>query len=172
MTTYTATRAGAGKQPAASGWSQAVQTAWGTIEVSSNPAPADIFVMCKLPKGAVVLGGRALGERLGSGTSAGSISYTFNVGVDGTFKVPDGTSYGAATASNALGTFTGVDYAAVTGLRFESGLHMQLGGLLYTQGPFTLSEDQNAIITFQTSTTSFITGTLSLEVDYYMGVHV
>lgn len=177
MATFTATRAGSRVFSAGAGWAQDKKVAWGTIEITANPAPADIYQMCKIPKGAVIVGGRLLGERLGSGTSAGSISYTLNVGIDGTLKVTDATSYGTASTSNALGTIASIDYAAVVGVRGESGLDMPLGGLLYTTGPFTVTggaasaEEAFAIVTYQTSTTSFITGTMSLEVDYYIGSH-
>ena len=95
-----------------------------------------------------------------------------NIGFSGAFKdLVDRTSYGATTASQALGVSIPIDYseASVGSIKPESGLNMALGGLLYTLGPLRLTDEQWAQITFVGSATSFISGaSLSLEVEYYI----
>lgn len=170
MATTTATRAASGF-PAAGGVgnAQSKKIAWGSVDISTAPAATDILIMCKLPKGAIVVGGRLLGDRLSSGTSGGSSSLGVNIGVDGPITSRGGTSYlTTASVSNVLGTFGPLEGNAVTGVKPESGYNYALGGLLVSDGPFTTAAACNALITFSTSGTSFITGTLTLEVDYYV----
>ena len=182
MTTYLAPEAGPTRVPNAVGWAGEKKTVVGcipnlgasvsTAPVTTGPLVGDIYKMVKLPKGAVIIGGKVFGSRASSGTSNGSIGLAFNVGLSGAFKTSDGTSYGATTASQALGITMAVGYEAVAGGKGDSGMNMPLGGLLYTLGPLTLSEDQWATITITTSAVSFISAAaLSLEVEYYMGVH-
>ena len=71
----------------------------------------DIYLMCKLPKGAVVFGGRFRSSRLASGTSAGSTTLALNFGLNGAFTDALGVSYSAASASVAFGSGYGMDYA-------------------------------------------------------------
>jgi hypothetical protein len=170
MATTTATRAAAGF-PVAGGVGNAAskKIAWGSVDISSAPAAADILIMCKLPKGAIIVGGRLLGDRLASGTSGGSSSLGVNIGLDTTFTSRGGTSYATtASMSNVLGTFGPLEGNVVTGVKPESGYNYSLGGLLMSDGPLTLTGEGNALITISSSATSFITGTLTLEVDYYV----
>ncbi len=171
MTVFTASRGAATRQPAAEGSAQSKHTAWGTIEVTILPVAADIYQMCKLPKGAVLLGGRLLGNNLGSGTSFGSSSLTLNIGVDCAVTLPNGTTVSTASTSTALGVLTPEGTAQPW--KTETGYNQPLGGLLITDGPFTLSDNATAQMAVATviASGSFTTGTLTLEVDYYMGTH-
>lgn len=182
MTTFTASKANIGKQAVSVGWADGAKKGVSCIPqvdasalppmapVTTGPLIGDVYRMLKLPKGAVVTGGRLLGSRMASGTSAGSTCLGFNIGFDGAFKTQDGTQYGATTASNALGAIL-VDYAAVVGVKSESGLDMALGGLLYTEGPLEITADEvTVILTTTSSAGSFVSGAaLTLDLDYYMG---
>jgi hypothetical protein len=166
-TTYTATRAAStfpAYQPVGSG---SKNTAWGTIELTVNPAPADVFQMCKLPKGAVIIGGRVKGDKLDS-TGAGSACMTVNIGVNKALTTPDGTTVTAASTSNALGAAWafGSDFSAVLGYKPESGRNLPLGGLLLSHGPLTTTEECLGTVTIITSAGGLTTGTLTMEVDY------
>lgn len=174
MTTYTATRAGTLKPIAASGWAQQKQTAYGTIEVTTIPAATDIITMCKLPKGAVVIGGRLWGDKLASGATSASESMQIAIGIDAAATLADGTAAGAASMVNSLFTTNILSGIAVSVLKVETGYNMPLGGLLITSGPFRCEGDANVNIVIQASAGagSFISGTLSLAVDYVMGQHV
>ena len=81
MTTYKTTRAGADYQafkPTGGGYravavgSVVLGADLGTTPETTGPLNGDIYHMCKLPKGAVVFGGRFKGSRIASGTSAGN----------------------------------------------------------------------------------------------------
>jgi hypothetical protein len=172
MATNVANRSGTQRQAAASGLAQSKLTAWGTIEVSTSPAPADIFQMCKLPKGALIVGGRLMGDKLDS-TGSGTACLTINIGVDKAVTTPTGTSVSSASTSNALGASwaLGPDAAAVTGYKPETGRNIPLGGLLISDGPLLTSDECNATVTVITSAQGLTTGTLTLFVDYYMSQH-
>jgi hypothetical protein len=173
MAVNVATRGANTRQSAAVGLSQSKYTAWGTIEVTSNPAPADTFVMCKLPKGAMIVGGRLMGDKLDS-TGSGSACLTINIGVDKAITLlGTGTAVTSSSTSNALGASwaLGPDAAAVTGYKPETGRNQPLGGLLITDGPFVTSDECNAYIIVGTSAAGITTGTLTLFVDYYMSTH-
>ena len=147
----------------------------GTTSLTSGPLSGDIYRFVRLPAGAVIVGGRVFASRFGSGTSAASVTAQLNIGLSGAFKdLIDGTSYGATTASQAMGASVPIDFAeaSVGSIKSESGLNQQLGGLLYSLGPLRLTEECFAQITFVGSVTSFISGAaISLEVDYYMAAH-
>lgn len=172
MTINTATRAGKGTPSAAVGWGQELKRAWGTIEVTANPAPLDTFVMCKLPKGALIMGGALLGDKLDS-TGSGSACLTINIGVDKAVTAADGTAVTAASTSTALASAwaIGPDAAAVTGYKPDTGRNLPLGSLLLTNGPLLTSDECNVIVTAVTSAAGLTTGTLTIYVDYNMSQH-
>jgi hypothetical protein len=182
MATYTVKSA---LKPANSvGWSGQRMTAWGTViladtrstaTTTTGPQSGDIYRLVRLPQGAVVVGGHLYASRFASGTSAASTTCQLNIGFSGAFKdTVDGTSWGATTASQALGALVPVDFseASVGSIKGESGLNFALGGLLYSVGPLKLSEECWAQVKFSGSATSFISGSaITLGIDYYMGVH-
>ena len=170
MTINTATRAGTNFVPVTLGWAQDLKRAWGTIEVTSNPTIGDTFVMCKLPKGALIMGGALKGDKLDS-TGSGSALMSVNIGLDKAVTCADGTTVTSASTSTALGSAwsLGPDAAAVTGYKPETGVrNVPLGGLILTNGPLLTSDDCNAYVIVNASALAFTTGTLTLEVDYYM----
>ncbi len=182
MTTYTSKQAA--KSANSVGWSGQKLTAVGTFVLdvlrgtaggTTGPLSGDIYRFVRLPAGAVIVGGRLFASRFGSGTSAASVTAQLNIGLSGAFKdTIDGTSYGATTASQAMGASVPIDFAeaSIGSVKSESGLNQMLGGLLYSLGPLKLSEEQFAQITFVGSVTSFISGSaISLEVEYYMPTH-
>jgi hypothetical protein len=171
MTDYTATRAGTSRPAAASGLSQVKISQWGTT-TATTAAAGDKYYLVKLPKGAVVLGGRVYGDKLASGATAASESLTVNIGVDQAITLPDGTVVASTSTSNALGAGI-LAGSAVTGIKPELGYNMPLGGLLMTDGPFTCNADCNAVITVVASAGagSFSAGQISMVVDYHMGSH-
>lgn len=168
MAVNTAIRAGQNKPSISGGLALDTKRAWGTIEVVTNPAPLDTFVMCKLPKGAVITGGWLLGDKLDS-TGSGSGCLTINIGVDKAVTAADGTAVTSASTSNALASAwaLGPDAAAVTGYKPDVGRNLPLGSLLFTNGPLLTSDECNVIVTVITSANGLTTGTLTLYVDYY-----
>lgn len=173
MATYIAARASASRPVVSSGPAQDLQVAWGAVELTTAVAAADIITLCRLPKGAVVVGGRLRGDKLASGAAAASESLTIAIGIDQAATLYDGTAVGAGSMVNGLMTTQILSGVAVTSIKPETGYDMPLGGLLITSGPFTVGAECNVNVVVQASAGagSFISGTLSIEVDYYMGSH-
>jgi hypothetical protein len=173
MATFFASRVGNTRQSAASGFAQSLLRGWGAIEFTASPAAADTAVLVKLPKGALVIGGKLKGDKLDS-TGSGSALMSVNIGIDKAVVLPSGTTVTAASTSTALAAnwSIGPDAAAVTGYKPEAGVrNVPLGGLLLSDGPLLTTDECNAYVTFTASALAFTTGTLILEVDYYMAQH-
>lgn len=158
MTTYTATR-GAATFPVAGGVgsAQSLKVAYGTIEISANPAPGDIFEMCRVPKGAVIVGGRVTGDKL---DSIGSGSALLDIDI--------GLNVAGTRDTDALGNFGVWNGAAVAGVKPEAGHNFPLGGLLISDGPQTVDAEAIVEATVIASALAFATGTLSVQVHYYV----
>jgi hypothetical protein len=171
MTDYTATRAGSTRPAVASGLANVKISQWG-ITTATTAAAGDKYYLVKLPKGAVVVGGRVYGDKLASGATAASESLTVNIGVDQAITLSDGTVVTSASTSNALGAGI-LSGSAVAGIKPETGYNMPLGGLLMTTGPFRCNEECNAYITVVASAGagSFSSGDIAMVVDYHMGSH-
>lgn len=172
MTTYTAARANPTFPANASGWSGQKQIATGAIQLTTLLAATDVIKMCKLPRGAVVTGGRLRGSRLASGATAASQSMVLNFGFDVSCTTFTGTNVTTASTSTALGASLIPNAAAVTDVK-DSGYNWALGGLLVSDGPLTLQDDGTVKITVVASAGagSFVSGVIYLDVEYYMGTH-
>jgi hypothetical protein len=174
MAQLRATKAGTTVPSNAVGWAGQHYRAWGYYEHSASPAAGDTVVFCKLPKGALVIGGAVKGDKLDS-TGSGSSLASINIGLDAAVTTPDGTSVSASSTSNCLlaALNLGPDAAAVTGYKPESNVrNVPLGGLLLTHGPLLTSDECHAYVTWTASALAFTTGTMILEVDYLMSRHV
>lgn len=173
MTQFTATRANPRAPSAAAGWAQDLKRAWGTIEITAGPITNDTYVMCRLPKGAMIVGGWLQGDKIDSAGS-GSACLTINIGVDAAITTAGGTAVTTASTSNALASAwaLGPDTAAVTGYKNDSAVrNLPLGSLLLTDGPLLVGDECNVIVKATNTVCGFTTGTLTLLVDYYMSTH-
>lgn len=173
MATNVGTRALATRQAAAAGWSQNLKSAWGTYEIASIAATGEIYQLCKLPKGAAVVGGYLFGDKLDS-IGTGSSLCSVNIGVNqNIITIADNTTVTSASTSTALGaSFALGSDAAAQVWKPESGVrNVPLGGLLLTNGPFVMQDDGAAYVTITSSILALTTGTLGLRVDYYMAQH-
>ncbi len=167
MTTYTATRAASNFPVFKPGGSGERSTAWGSIQLTTPLAAADVIKMVRLPRGAILLGGRIKGSKLASGATAASQSMTLNVGVDVSITTGLGTNVTKASTSIALAAGTIPNGAGVTGVN-DAGYNWPLGGLLVTDGPFTLQDEGTVYATILASAGagSFVSGVLVMEIDY------
>lgn len=150
MTTFTATRAAAGRP--AREYPSPLVTEFATIEIAANLAAGDIIEMIKVPKGATLIGGEVWGENLTTaGTSTG----------------PD-IDVGWASNSSALGNLGVWSAAAIAGYKPEVGYRMPLGGLLFTAGPQLMDRDRTIILTVNTSfvAANFNTAQISMRLSY------
>ena len=91
MTVTTATNASSTQPAVGGGNALTLHSAWGSVSLDTKFAPADTLVMCKLPKGAIIVGGALLGEKWDS-SGAGTACMTLNIGVDQEVVTPQGTT--------------------------------------------------------------------------------
>lgn len=173
MTTYTSNAAQPNRQANASGWSRVKQTTSAAITLTTLIAALDVIKIAKLPKGAIVTGGRLRGGRLASGATQASQSMVLNFGVDVSVTTFTGVSVTKLSTSTALGASHIPNAAAVAEVK-NSGYNWPLGGLLESsEGPFQLQEDGTVTITVVASAGagSFVSNTIWMDIEYYMGVH-
>lgn len=129
--------------------------AWGTIEVAANPVAADIYQMCKLPKGAVVHGGWITSDDLDTNATETldlDIGWADN-GVDA--ADPDG-----------LGNLGVMGTDTVAGIKVENGYQYPLGGTLITNPPLAFGAETMIQITCVATAATFAAGTLNLRIFY------
>ena len=157
MTTFTAVRA-ASSFPVAKGLGAGnLCIAWGTIEVAVNPVAADIYEMCRIPAGAVVVGGRIYSDDLDTNATELldlDVGWLAN-GVEA--ADPDGFGNLGVMATDT-----------VAGVKPESGYNFAFGGKLVTDGPQSFSKETVIAVTCVAAAATFAAGTLSVVVEYYV----
>ena len=163
-----------GRSPVTGGSAWNRQTMSTQVYVDLTGTAADTYYFGKLPKGAVITGGRMYSGRLASGTCTGSCCIELVLGVDQILKNASGTSFTVASLTSGLGHFGPIDYTTAgyvsgTTVPFQGGFSAPLGGLLLSQGPLTVTvEDTNvfAALVVAAGSGSGISGYLNLDVDY------
>ena len=157
MATYTASGAESYKQPVGSGGAANEQVVRSVFSASSATLLAnDQVLLARLPKGAVIVGGRVYGGNMDS-TGSGSALLDIDIGVD----------MGGTVDTDQLGNFGIWSSAAVTGIKPEVGYDMPLGGLLRTAGPQTMTGAYNHVYaTVVASAAGQTNGTICLELRY------
>lgn len=160
MATLTADRA-ASTFPVNSGTYGNVRVAYGTYSVTANPSAADILQMCKVPAGAVVLGGKLYGADLdtnGTETLDMDVGWPANGG-SGTYDAADSDGLGN------FGVFTG-DAFATGNVSNVTGINYDLNGLLATGVLPTFTRETTIQILFNAGAATLTAGSLSLVVYY------
>jgi hypothetical protein len=155
MATFTAVQAAATYPVAKPSTAGVLMCAYGTIEVAANPVAADIYQMCRLPKGAIIHGGMVYSDDLDTNATETldmDIGWAAN-GVDA--ADPDGLGN-----LGVLGTDT------VAGIKPEAGYQYPLGGTLITDPPLAFGAETIIQITTVATAATFAAGTLSLRVYY------
>ena len=125
--TVTADRAAAGFPVAAGGSAGQVLVAWGTYDIAAVTADGDIIKMCRVPKGATVVGGWIIGEDIDTGTETWDADFGWAANGD-EIADPDG-----------FGNFGVISGDATDGN--EVGIFRHLGGVLRTDGPKTFNAE-------------------------------
>jgi hypothetical protein len=122
MTTHTADRAADTfpvYQPQGAG---ALAAAYGSYDLAANPSANDVIEFCKVPAGAVILGGYLRGEDIDTGTE------TFDLDI------------GTAADTDAFGNFGVITGDVVTELKPEVSIYLPLNGTLKS-GPVTCASE-------------------------------
>jgi hypothetical protein len=155
MATFTAARAASTFPVAKVVGGGALSCAWGTIEVAANPVAADIYQMCRVPAGAVVVGGWIYSDDLDTNATETldlDVGWAAN-GVD--VADPDG-----------LGNLGPMTTDTVAGVKPEAGYSFPLGGVLITDGPKTFAAETVIQVTCVATAATFAAGTLTVVVNY------
>lgn len=155
MTTFTADRAKSTFPVAKFAGGGTLQCAWGTIEVTANPVAADIYEMCRIPAGAVVVGGRIYSDDLDTNATE---TLDLDVG-----WAANGAEAADPDGFGNLGVFT---TDTVAGVKPESGYNFPFGGKLITDGPQAFTRETIITVTTVATAATFAAGTLSVVVFY------
>src|SRR5215204_4833615 len=155
MATFTAARAAATFPVAKPIGGGVLSAAWGTIEVAANPVAADIYEMCRVPAGAVIVGGQIYGDDLDTNATE-TLDLDVGWAANGTDAAdPDG--FGNL---GVMGTDT------VAGIKLEAGYNFPFGGVLITDGPKAFAAETVVTVTVVAAAATFAAGTLSVVVNY------
>lgn len=154
MATFTATRA-ASTFPAFKAVGAGILcVAYGSIDVAAEPAPADIYEMCKVPAGAVILDGFLRHE---------------DIDTDATETMDLDVGYAAngavAADPDAFGNFGVQTGDAVVGYLPEGGVRLPFMGVL-KDGPLTLTKETTITVTCVDDPATFTAGTITVVVYY------
>ncbi len=154
MATVTATRA-ASTFPAFSPVGSGILcAAYGTYDFAAEPAAADILEICKVPAGAVILGGFI---RLGDMDTNATETLDIDVGY---------AANGAVSADpDAFGNFGVQTGDALAGYLPEGGILLPLHGTLAT-GPVTVTKETTITVTFVDDPATFDAGEVTVVVHY------
>lgn len=161
MATTTATRAASSFpvfQPTGAGL---VCAAYGTVSISADPSPNDIFNMCKLPAGAVVLGGHLYAADLDTDATETldlDVGWAANGG-SGTYDSADADGLGN------FGVITGDAFAAGN-VSNVTGVHYPLAGLLVTGVLPSFTKETTITVTAIDDAATLTAGSLSVVVYY------
>lgn len=154
MTTFNST-AVAAAAPVYEGSGNTMCCATGYIDVAANPVAADIYRLCKVPAGAVVVGGRVYSGDLDTNATE---TLDLDIGWEAnSAEVADPDGFGNL---GVLGTDT------VAGVKPEAGYNFPFGGVLVTAGPKTFTKETVITVTCVATAATFAAGRLSVVVHY------
>jgi hypothetical protein len=129
--------------------------AWGTQAWAAEQAAADIWVACKVPANATIIGGYL---KCSDMDSNGTETIDIDVGY---------AANGAVAADpDAFGNFGVLTGDAVAEILPEGGQHLNLHGVLATAGPLTVTRDTDITVTFVDDAATFAAGRTTLVVFY------
>lgn len=130
--------------------------ATGTFEIAANVEDGDIFEMCRIPAGAVIVDGVMYGDDLDTGIE--TLDMDVGWAANGNEAAdPDG-----------LGNFGVITGDAVTGYKPEVSIRLPLGGTLRTAGPLLFTATTMIQVEVNAAAATGGTGTLTLNVYYIM----
>ena len=155
MATLTATRAATTFPNAGTGPSGNLKVAYGQYSFTDTGVGAsDVIEMCKVPAGAIVLGGYVMSGDLDTGAEALDIDVGWSATDD---EVADPDGFGN------FGLWTG---DVVTSIIPVAGNWKPLQGVLLTAGPKTFSADATLILTVNADSTTPASGELTMVAFY------
>lgn len=154
--TLTATRAKTGFPVGGVGPATSLHVATGTYEIAANVEDGDIFEMCKVPAGAVVVGGMIYGDDLDTGIE----TLDMDVG-----WAANGTESADPDGFGNLGVWTG---DAVTDWKPVAGIMYPFQGVLLTAGPQKFTKETTIQIEANAAAATGGTGTVTVVVYFFI----
>lgn len=154
MATLTAARAASTFPVYRDHGSGTLQVAYGTYTLAANPTAADVIEFCKVPKGAVVIGGYVQAKDIDTGTEALDIDIGW---------AANGVEAADTDGFGNLGVWTG---DAITDLRPEVGIYYPLGGVLFATGPQAFSAQTTITGLVNVAANAGGTGQITVVVHY------
>lgn len=155
MATFTADRARSTFPVSKFSGAGVLQCAYGVIEVTANPAASDIYEMCRVPAGAVVVGGVIRSDDLDTNATE-----TLDLDIGWLANGAESADPDGFGNLGVMGTDT------VAGIKPESGYNYEFGGVLITNGPQAFTRETVIAITANAQAATFAAGTLSCVVYY------
>lgn len=155
MATFTATRAEATFPVFKASGAGNLCAAYGTIEIAANPADGDIYELCRVPAGAIVVGGTLYADDLDTNATE---TLDMDVG-----WAANGSDAADPDGFGNLGVWTGdvtADVKPVVGNMFD------LQGVLLTSGPQAFVNETLIQVEANAAAATAGTGTLSIVVYY------
>lgn len=157
MATFTAARAASTfplSKPAVGG---VMCIAQGSLNVAANPVANDLYEMCRLPAGAVVVGGMFYSADLDTNATE-------------TLDLDVGWSANGVEAANltGFGNFGPMGTDTVAGVKSEVGYQYLLGGVLITTGPQAFSAETVVVVNTIATAATFAAGVMSVVIYYYV----
>lgn len=158
MATYTADAAASTAPVYGTGPAGNLKVAYGSLTLSTTLAQNDVINVCKLPAGAVVLGGYVQAADLDTGTEALDIDIGWLANDD---EAADPDGFGN------LGVWTG---DAVAGIKPEVGNYFPLGGVLFTAGPKAFTAETTISMDVNAAAGTYTAGILTVVIFYVYNV--
>lgn len=161
MATLVATR-GAASFPVFKGeGSGAVCVAYGTYDVTADPSPNDDYTMCRVPAGAVILGGNLYAADLDTN---GSETLDLDVG----WRANGGSGTYDAVDLDGLGNFGVITGDAFAGGNVSNvtGVNYPLAGLLVTGVLPSFTKETTIVVTAIDDAATLTAGALTVVVYY------
>lgn len=154
MATLTATRAASTFPVFKGSGAGNLCVAFGTYEIAANPTAADIIQLCRVPKGATVVGGWWGGDDLDTGTEAMDIDIGW---------AANGTD---AADPDGFGNFGVITGDVITDLKPVASVWYPLQGVLLADGPKTFAAETIVQAVVNVAANAGGTGTINVVVYY------
>lgn len=159
MATLTAARAASTYPVGGFAGAGVLQVAYGSYTLAANPTIADVIQFCKLPAGAIVVGGWLRGEDIDTGTET--------LDIDIGWPANGGSGVGATADPDGFGNFGVITGDVVTELKPEVSILLPLNGTLKS-GPVTFDAETMIQGVVNAAAATGGTGVLWLQVHYLM----
>lgn len=142
-----------------------LQCAYGSVTFDTDVTlAADLTVtLCKLPKGATVVGGYAMGPDIDTGTE--TLDFDLGWVAASAPTCHDGTSLGA-TDPDGFGNLGVIAGDVVADTKTVAAIYVPLQGVLFVRGPLTFDDGASVTATFNADANATGTGTFSVVVWY------